>query len=394
MKKGLVLLLTAALWLFACPALADDYGKAVVDAAGGWTYLYEEASSRSETLGQYLTGTSVELREEAEGSWVKVKIGRERGYMKTNALATGNAAGRVKTRFWTGEVQATKYARMRKGPSTEHEFICNVNDGETLTIMGKTDEDWYYVSYKGDKGFISKNLVYTRGSFAKAGYQQDDDEDEWQEKPVYVASPTPVGIVPVASPTPVRPVYAPSPTPVRPVYVPPSAPVKHGWQDAYTDYLIKNGGENDTYALIYVNDDSVPELVIDSGIEASGCRILTYSAGKVNVLTTRRLGFTYIPRGNKLCNSDGNMNSYYDDVYEIRDGMWVCIARGEYFGYLSGWNDILKRYVCRYYRWNGQTTDIGQYMVKLSQVYESHRAVGVEEGCSLNTMLWKIGEMR
>ena len=360
MKKGIALLLAMTLCVFAGAALADDYGEAIVDASGGWTYLYEDASSRSKTLGQYLDGTSAQLRSEAENGWVEVKIGRERGWMKTNALKTGAAAERVKDRFWTGEIKATKYARMRKGPSTEYEFIRNVNDGETVTIMGKTDEDWYYVSYKGDEGFISKNLIYTRGSFGSAGYQDEDDDDIWNEKPVYVPTPAPV----------------------------------FGWQDAYSNYLMASGSDNDTYALIYVNDDAVPELVIDSGVEADGCRILTYAAGQVNVLTTRRLGFTYIPRGNRLCNSDGSMDSYYDDVYEIRDGRWVCIARGEYFGYLSGWNEILKRYVCREYYWNGQKTDIGQYMIRFSQVYDSQRAVGVEEGFSRRTMLWKLGEMR
>ena len=358
MKKGIMLLLIAALCAVSCLALADDHGEAVINASGGWTYLYEEASSRSDVLGQYLTGTWVELRSEEEHGWVEVKIGRERGWMKTKELAKGSAAKRVKDQFWTGEVQATKYARMRKGPSTEYQFIRNVNDGETVTIMGKTDEDWYYVAYKGDEGFISKNLVYTCGSFGRKSYEEDYSSR--YETPIYVSTPAPV----------------------------------YGWADAYTQYLTANGGENDTYALIYVNDDNVPELVIDSGVEADGCRILTYAHGNVNVLTTRRLGFTYIPRGNRLNNSDGNMDSYFDDIYEIRDGSWVCVARGEYFGYYSGWNDVLKRYVCQNYVWNGQKTDIGQYMIRLSQVYDSQRAVGVEEGCSKKTMLWKIGEMR
>jgi len=363
MKRGIALFLGMVLCLLAGIALADDHGEAVVDASGGWAYLYEEASSRSETLGQYLTGTAVELRSEPENGWVKVKIGRERGWMKTSALEAGSDAEYVKDRFWTGEIKATKYARMRKGPSTEYEFIRNVNDGETVAIMGKTDEDWYYVSYKGDEGFISRNLIYTRGSFGKAENRDEDDpqeDDDWYDPPVYIPTPAPA----------------------------------YGWQDAYTHYLMANGGESDTYALIYVNDDNIPELVIDSGVEASGCRIVTYAAGQVNVLTTRRLGFTYIPRGNKLCNSDGSMDSYFDDVYEIRDGQWTCIGSGEYFGYLSGWNEILKRYVCRNYFWNGQKTDIGQYMIRLSQVYNSSQAIGVEEGFSKRTILWRIGEMR
>ncbi|NVH05531.1 hypothetical protein DNN95_24455, partial [Escherichia coli] len=128
-------------------------------------------------------------------------------------------------------------------------------------------------------------------------------------------------------------------------------------------------------------------LVIDSGVEAEGCRILTYDGRQVNVLATRRLGFTYIERGNRLNNSDGSMDSYFDDVYEIRNGRWALVARGEYYGYLSGWNDVIQRYVCRYYIWNGAQTTIDRYLIGLSAVYDSQRAVGVEEGYSLSNML-------
>lgn len=374
MKRGIKLLLALALCIFACGALADDYGEAVIDAPGGWTYLYDEASTGSEVLGQYLTGVVVDLLEEPENGWAWVKInGRLSGYIKEKYLKTGAKAERVQDAFWTGEVQATNYARMRYGPSTEYQFACKVNDGAAVTIMGKTQEDWYYVRYKDEEGFISRNLVYTRGRFGSNSELETDDREEheadrsdwndwndWNDWPVQLITPAPV----------------------------------RNWQDAYTDYLMEQGGENDTYALIYVNNDSIPELVIDSGVEAQGCRILTYGAGQANVLTTRRLGFTYIERGNRLCNSDGVQDSYYDDVYEIRDGRWVCIARGEYFGYLYGWNDILQRYVCRNYRWNGQVTDIAQYMVNLTAVYDGQRAIGVEEGYSKYAMLWKIGEMR
>ena len=348
MKRGIALLLALALCIFACCALADDYGKAVVDAPSGKLHLRAEASSSSESLGLYFTGTSVTLKSEVENGWVEVKIGRERGWMKAKYLKTGAAADRVDDEFLDGTGQATKYARMRKGPSTEYQFIRNVNDGENLTVMGETDEGWYYVLYKGDKGFISKNLIYTRGT--SSGYADDDEDDD--------------EYIPVITPAPVA-----------------------SWRDAYRAYVTANPSQGDTYALIYVNGDDIPELVIDSGYEAGGCRILTYGQGQVNVLTTRRRGFTYIERGNRLCNSDGSMDSYYDDVYEIRNGRWVCIARGEYYGYLSGWNDILQRYVCKNYIWNGQKTDIGQYMIALSQVYDGQRAVGVEDGYSLSGIL-------
>ena len=49
------------------------------------------------------------------------------------------------------------------------------------------------------------------------------------------------------------------------------------WQAAYVEYIEKLEWNRDcTYSLIYVDDDDIPELVIDSGFEAGGCEILTY----------------------------------------------------------------------------------------------------------------------
>ena len=355
MKKGTVLFLAVALCILAGAALADDYGEAVIDAGNGYkVHLREEPTSASASMGLFFTGTEVTLKSDPRSEWVEVKIGRERGWMMSAYLKTGVRAEHVAPRFWEGEVQANKYARMRKGPSTEYEFIRNVNDGERLKIMGETDEGWYYVLHKGDAGFISKNLIYTRGSDGGIAPEYD---------PAYVAPPE------------TKPVPA------------------MNWQTAYRRFLLEIDDAAYTYSLIYVNDDDIPELAINSDTAAAACRILTYADGQVDVLTTRRTGYTYIPRGNRLCNSDGTMDQYFDDVYEIKDGRWVPVARGEYYGYLSGWNEILKRYVCRYYIWNGQPTDIGQYMISLGRVYDSSRAASVDGGISWQDMLSKLYQM-
>lgn len=347
MKKGMAIVLAVLLCLLACCALADDYGKAVIDGGNGYkVHLRDEPSARSESIGLYFTGTKVTLLSEPDEEWVWVRIGRESGYVRGCYIKCGEKADHVTPRFWQGTVNATRYARMRYGPSTEYQFLRNVSDGERVTIMGETEENWYYVEYKGNKGFISANLIRTSGKVF-------DDQG--------------IADLPDAMPEPVL-----------------------NWRQAYREYLQANASSRDTFGLIYVNEDEVPELVIDSGIEAQGCRILTYADGQVNVLTTRRLGFTYIERGNRLCNSDGNMDSYYDDVYEIRNGRWLCIARGEYYGYLSGWNDILGRYVCKNYFWNGRKTDIGQYMISLSSVYDGQRAQGMEEGYSYSGILRQL----
>ena len=336
MKKGWTILRCVLLCMIACMALADDYGKAVVDAPSGKLHLREEPTSKSESLGLYFTGTQVTCESDPDDEWVEVKIGRERGYMYGKYLRTGSRADRVSPEFLSGTVTATNYARLRKGPSTEYEFICKINNGKNVTVMGETDEHWYYVKYGKEKGFISKNLVYVRGEV--------DPEDDYAEAPSVVVT--------------------------RPLLTPETVT----WRSAYRNWLFKNGDAYNTYALIYVNDDDIPELAVNTGAEAGGCQILTYGGAGLQVLQTQRLHYTYVKRGNLLCNSDGHMDSYYDYVYTIRNGGWQCIAKGLSWGYQGEWSEVLGRYICKNYEWNGQPTTLAGYLVALSQVYPENRA--------------------
>lgn len=87
------------------------------------------------------------------------------------------------------------------------------------------------------------------------------------------------------------------------------------WEQAYLEYLdTLQYGESCTFSLIYVDEDEIPELVINAGYEAGGCRILTWHEEILDMLQTNRLNFTYVEKENLLCNSDGNMGYYYDLV--------------------------------------------------------------------------------
>ena len=112
-----------------------------------------------------------------------------------------------------------------------------------------------------------------------------------------------------------------------------------------------------------------------TGAEAGGCQILTYGTAGLQVLQTQRLHFTYVKRGNLLCNSDGHMDSYYDYVYTIRDGRWQCIAKGLSWGHQGGFNEVLGRYICQNYQWNDRMVSIAEYLNALSQVYPSQQEI-------------------
>ncbi|MDE5587515.1 MAG: C-type lectin domain-containing protein [Acetatifactor sp.] len=101
------------------------------------------------------------------------------------------------------------------------------------------------------------------------------------------------------------------------------------WKQRYLNYLEENNyADTCTYSLIYVDDDNIPEMVVDTGGEAGGCQLLTFRDHVLDVWQSARLNITYIERGNLICNSDGNMGYYYDNVYTIQDGKWVYVDGG------------------------------------------------------------------
>lgn len=101
------------------------------------------------------------------------------------------------------------------------------------------------------------------------------------------------------------------------------------WKQAYLNYLEEDDyADRCTYSLIYVDDDNIPEMVVDTGFEAGGCQFLTFHGHVLEVWQSDRRNVTYIERGNLICNSDGNMGYYYDNVYTIQDGKWVYVDGG------------------------------------------------------------------
>lgn len=149
------------------------------------------------------------------------------------------------------------------------------------------------------------------------------------------------------------------------------------WKSIYLDYFnqLRNEGNLDYYVaagLIYVDEDDIPELYFEGDCEASGCLVLTCGSGKADALQTSRLCFTYIEKQNLLNNSDGHMGYYYDHIYRIEDGKWVCIAKGEYEaeygedGYILDENDDM----IMHYKWMDKKVSLQEYDNELSAVYD------------------------
>ncbi len=150
-----------------------------------------------------------------------------------------------------------------------------------------------------------------------------------------------------------------------------------GWKQAYLGWLDESEyADMCTYSLIYVDEDEIPELVSNTGVEAGGCQILTWHDGTLDVLQTSRLYFSYIEKANLLCNSEGNMGYYYDDIYTIKDGRWQFLCGGTYHDPETGpqLDENENDYIYEY-EWQEEPVEEAEYEQRFHAVYQEDQAV-------------------
>ena len=173
------------------------------------------------------------------------------------------------------------------------------------------------------------------------------------------------------------------------------------WQQLYLEYFEEEQREMDesrrerglesadfldlfTYSLIYVNDDEIPELAMDSGFSAGGTLILTCGNGQVDEWMARRGNLDYIERGNQIHNPGGLMGTYYDRIATIENGVWVDAAEGNYGDPPEGVvQDEEGNFVYEYF-WEEEPVTEEEYVERLNAVYDTDKAVYPER--------WYIGE--
>jgi len=80
-----------------------------------------------------------------------------------------------------------------------------------------------------------------------------------------------------------------------------------------------------TWALAYIDDDKIPEMVLLCPGEAYGNKVLTIYDGKVVEWNSWRCNAAYIPKSGLIENNDGSMGEYWDKVFVLKDGAFTEI---------------------------------------------------------------------
>mgnify|MGYP003276525803 FL=1 len=148
------------------------------------------------------------------------------------------------------------------------------------------------------------------------------------------------------------------------------------WKQLYIDY-IQNEWNNDGagYALIYINDDAIPELYLFGSCTAQGDAVCTYHYGSLSTQHLYNYGLTYIEYENLFCDTGGHMDRYYDRVYDIEDGEFMTVCSGEYGAEDNTDIQLDENGVPIYqYFWEGESVTQEEYENNLASVYDKSRA--------------------
>lgn len=104
------------------------------------------------------------------------------------------------------------------------------------------------------------------------------------------------------------------------------------WKTAYINYIeeVKITAQPDSYMLVDINSDDIPELFISFPYAAAGNTLCTYDGSKVNVLQKGQSAVSYNVNNNRILFSGGHMDAYFDEIYMIEKGQIVEVAHGSY----------------------------------------------------------------
>ncbi len=159
-KKLAGITAAAALSLTPMMAMADTAQSALVK--GGALNLRETASLTAKVLGQFPTGTLVEIVE-AGDEWHKVEVGGKSGYMMAKYLSTENKDITATVRTNTGIG-----LNFREEPSMEGAIITSYKPGTKVTVLQK-GAAWSRVSVNDQEGFMATQYLNFSSGNASSG---------------------------------------------------------------------------------------------------------------------------------------------------------------------------------------------------------------------------------
>jgi len=139
-------------------AAAEDYSNmAVATNIEEYLNIREEADIESAVAGKlYVNGVATVL--ETLDGWYKIESGNVVGYARADYLLVGDAEACKAASQRIGTI-ATSTLRLRKEASTEAGVHTLLSEGQKVTVLDESIEEWVKVKYKSYEGYVSSEYV-------------------------------------------------------------------------------------------------------------------------------------------------------------------------------------------------------------------------------------------
>lgn len=150
------------------------------------------------------------------------------------------------------------------------------------------------------------------------------------------------------------------------------------WQEAYADFILKNYSmisvsEYTTapYSLIYVDDDDIPELYINTGYSVGGEFVVSFYDGNVRAMNRYRGGIKYTEYGGLLYSDWGHMGLYPFNIYMLEKGEFSEIGTGWYSEY---YDDESEDIYWEYF-WEGKEVTEAEYEECINELIDTSQCI-------------------
>lgn len=156
-------------------------------------------------------------------------------------------------------------------------------------------------------------------------------------------------------------------------------PEDTAWKQAYLDFLQEFAVSEDrnleayTFSLVYIDDDSVPEMVLSGKYAASGSFVCSYHDGEVRWESGAAWGVQVLEREGLWL--DSYMHSGYgrEVVWELRDGRFIELGTGTFEADIQNYDDVT-------YYWNDEEVSEETYKAELARLFDADRATYIDTG--------------
>ena len=145
---------------------------------------------------------------------------------------------------------------------------------------------------------------------------------------------------------------------------------KEEWFTKYEEYVYRNElhSENTCYCLFYLDEDEIPELLVDDSGDHRSTKLVTYHAGEIleSQLPCRIL-LLYMEKDNKIKAVHGLYGSFELNIGYIENGKYIEKVKG-YIELLEGTQEEYK------YSWNGEEITQEEYEERENKSFDSSKS--------------------